>query len=221
MSMLGRFLEIGLSCEDLLKAISVFEDLDFQPFTVNDIWSHLYGVMGDGDLHVGLHQNEVESPRLTFVRPNLADNVPALREFGIAFEYRHLADSEFHHAAFLDRSGLLVVLQEARTFSPAPVGEDKRSALGCFQHLLLPARDDNDEFWRELLDPQADDNDMLIKTSESVEHLTVVYQTDLESLIVRGAREGWKNFSVTQDHHGLIKTTFGFDFLIMDAHCDD
>ena len=85
---------------------------------VGDTWSHPYAVVTDGRLHLGLHGYEFESPSLTWVRPDLAVHAAALESLGIEFAFAKLGDEALHELGFLDPSGQMITLIEARTFSP-------------------------------------------------------------------------------------------------------
>ncbi|MCA1798352.1 MAG: hypothetical protein LC632_02535 [Xanthomonadaceae bacterium] len=139
--MLGRFLELSLHAPSILESIEFWERLGFRQATTNDIWSHPYAVLSDGTLTIGLHAYEFESPSLTFVRPDLAQHLPALRAVGVDFEFAKTADDAFHEAGFLTPDGQMVALLESRTFSPPLTGDDDGgSLLGGFGALRLPVR---------------------------------------------------------------------------------
>jgi hypothetical protein len=69
--MLGRFLEVSVSCPDVLESIHAFEALGFREIPVGDVWSHPYAVVSDGRLNIGLHRYDFDSPSLTFVQSDL------------------------------------------------------------------------------------------------------------------------------------------------------
>lgn len=138
--MLGRFLELSIHAPAILESIEFWERLGFRQAVTNDTWSHPYAVLSDGALTLGLHAYEFDSPSLTFVRPELAQHLPALRAAGVAFEFAKTADDSFHEAGFLTPDGQMVALLESRTFSPPVLDDDLETLTGAFDALVLPVR---------------------------------------------------------------------------------
>jgi hypothetical protein len=150
--MLGRFLEISLHAPAILESIEFWEKLGFTQVHTNDVWSHPYAVLTDGRVVLGLHAYEFDSPALTFVRPELATHLPALRALDIQFEFAKTADDQFHEAGFLSPDGQMITLLESRTHSPPPQDRHGFSACGVFDALELPVRriDASLPFWAKL-----------------------------------------------------------------------
>ncbi len=112
MPVLGNFLELSVHTPDIKQSVEFYETLGFRHASVGEIWTHLYAVLTDGRLFIGLHQYEFASPSLTYVRPDLATHVRLLDERGVQFEFRKLGEDDFHEAGFLDPSKLMITLLE-------------------------------------------------------------------------------------------------------------
>jgi catechol 2,3-dioxygenase-like lactoylglutathione lyase family enzyme len=140
-AMLGRFLEIGIQTQDIRASVEFYERLGFTQAHTGDIWAHPYGVLTDGRLHLGLHQSRLESPALTFVRPDIAGQLTALERAGVQVRSAVLGDEAFHQIGFCDPAGQAVRLLEARTYSPADRSARQISQCGRFAWLSLPAAD--------------------------------------------------------------------------------
>jgi len=137
---IGRFLELGLSTEKILDSIGYYEELGFKQLNVGDVWQYAYAVLSDGTIHIGLHDIPPSAPMLTFVLPDLADEIIEFRSRGIEFITEKTADDEFNELVFTDPDGHVLRLVEARTFSP-PHFEQIQSACGHFREITLPVRD--------------------------------------------------------------------------------
>ncbi|HQR49210.1 MAG TPA: hypothetical protein PL152_07730 [Steroidobacteraceae bacterium] len=139
--MLGRFLEIGVHTPDILESLAFYESLGFVQARAGDAHEHPYAVVTDGRLYLGLHAAERDSPSLAWVHPGLAAHAHALQSLGIEFAYSRLGEDGLHELGFHDPSGQLVVLVEARTFSPPAAGATRSSALGYFEEFGIPVSD--------------------------------------------------------------------------------
>src|SRR5579875_2139452 len=53
---LGQFLELALPTHDIAASVQFYERLGFSQRLTGDAWPHPYGVLGDGRIHLGLHQ---------------------------------------------------------------------------------------------------------------------------------------------------------------------
>jgi catechol 2,3-dioxygenase-like lactoylglutathione lyase family enzyme len=150
--MLGRFLEISIQAPSVLESLEFYQKLGFTQAETGDAWPHPYAVVTDGRLFIGLHQNEIDSPALTFVKPDLWRHIEELEGLGIEFESRKLGEDVFNEATFRDPDGLLVTLIEARTFSPPTRGVGEMSWCGYFTELGIPTRDADraKQFWEQL-----------------------------------------------------------------------
>ena len=139
--MLGRFLEFSLAAPDIQSSFDFYLTLGFSSAEVGDAWPHPYAVVTDGRICLGLHQEPIPAPSLTFVKPDLLKHLDALEQKGIEFEFRHLGDDVFNEVGWLDPSGQLVRWVEARTFSPSKRLANDTSRCGYFLEIALPAPD--------------------------------------------------------------------------------
>jgi catechol 2,3-dioxygenase-like lactoylglutathione lyase family enzyme len=139
--MLGRFLEVSIHAPDVPASVEFYESLGFVQAAVGDTWSHAYAVITDGRLHLGLHGIEFDSPALTWVRPDLAVHAAALESLGIEFAFSKLGDEAIHELGFLDPSGQMIALVEARTYSPPAIHAAPSSRLGYFEEFGIPTSD--------------------------------------------------------------------------------
>jgi catechol 2,3-dioxygenase-like lactoylglutathione lyase family enzyme len=138
---LGRFLEISVRASDIPESLAFYESLGFVQATVGDTWGHPYAVITDGRLHLGLHGREFESPALTWVQPDLASHVAGLQALGVDLTVERLAEDALHEIGFVDPSGQMITLLEARTFSPPPVSPTHATQLGYFEEFGVPTGD--------------------------------------------------------------------------------
>lgn len=136
----GRFLEVSVPCADVLRSLSFYRELGFTELVTGDIRRWHYAVVTDGRIAIGLHGDGIAEPALSFVRPNLARQVQQLEAAGHRFEFRRLGADQFHEAALRSPDGQLILLMEARTFSP---GADDPHAplLGSCAEVLLGCAD--------------------------------------------------------------------------------
>ena len=154
--MLGRFLEISIATPDILASIGFYEALGLQQIAANEIWPHPYAVMTDGRLFIGLHQQSMSSPMLTFVQADLAQHVAALRQtlqpFHIEFDHEHLSSESFNELRFRDLAGQSIRLLEARTFSPPDLTPNFSTECGYFVEYGMPNKDltNGKQFWEQL-----------------------------------------------------------------------
>jgi catechol 2,3-dioxygenase-like lactoylglutathione lyase family enzyme len=137
---LGRFLEYSIATPDIRASLEFYGKLGFSQAEVGDAWPHRYAVVTDGRLYIGLHDPGTEGePALTFVKPGLLGELESLEALGVDFEFTRLGNDVFNELGWLDPSGHLVRLVEARTFSPAK--RVARSSCGYFLEIALPAPD--------------------------------------------------------------------------------
>jgi catechol 2,3-dioxygenase-like lactoylglutathione lyase family enzyme len=171
---LGKFLELSLVTPDIRASLDFYGRLGFSGTEVGEAWTHPYAVVTDGRLCLGLHQSETFVPSLTFVRPDLLRHMDGLEQLGVSFEFRHLAGDVFNEAGWLDPSGHLVRLVEARTFSPSKRKTTERSLCGYFSEIGLPTlnREAAKEHWERLGFIGMDEPDALLPhvscTSDSI-----------------------------------------------------
>lgn len=149
--MLGRWLEISVRSGNILESLSFYRALGFGELQATDVWPHPYAVVSDGDLIIGLHECEFDSPTLTFVQPDLSRHARAMSDHGFEFSVMHLDEDIFNELRFVDHDGHNVALLEARTFSP-PADIADYSLCGRFFELTLPTRDvvSAGRFWAPL-----------------------------------------------------------------------
>jgi len=135
---LGRFLEFSLATPDIRASLDFYTRLGFSQAEVGEAWPHPYAVVTDGRICLGLHQAAIPAPSLTFVKPGLLKHLAALEELGLEFEFRHLGNDVFNEVGWLDPTGQLVRLIEARTFSPSKRIVTDTSRCGYFLEIALP-----------------------------------------------------------------------------------
>ena len=150
--MLGSFLEIGIDTDDIASAFAELLELGFTTMPVADIRSGAYAVVSDGAICIALNAQLDSGPALTFVRPDLASYLRALRRHGIELEFCRLGDQEFHELGFRDPDDQLVTLVEARTFAPPVAGEIAASICGRFLEYSICTADlaRSQQFWTDL-----------------------------------------------------------------------
>jgi catechol 2,3-dioxygenase-like lactoylglutathione lyase family enzyme len=150
--MLGRFLEVSIYAPDIQASVAFYESLGFVQARVGDTWPHPYAVVTDGRLFLGLHQYRFDSPSLTFVRPGIVQHASTLEQLGIDFAFAKLQEDDFHELGFLDPSGQMITILEARTFSPPSTDGLTGSQLGYFEEFGIPTTDleQASQFWDRL-----------------------------------------------------------------------
>ena len=150
--MLGQLLGFAIHAHPAAATLELFESLGFQRLPVGGVGGGPYAAMWDGAVALALHEDEIESPVPTFVRPDLKAHVRAFRRRGANFRFTELADDEFHRAGFLDPEGRLVVLVEARTFSPGPREHARVRACGEFLEWSVSTRSiaASERYWAAL-----------------------------------------------------------------------
>jgi catechol 2,3-dioxygenase-like lactoylglutathione lyase family enzyme len=148
--MLGDFLEISLSCPDILASLDFYRKLGFVEAPAREAWKHPYTVVTDGRLYIGLHARESMPPALSFALPELRSHLPALEALGLEFTYCNIELHRFNEAGFPDPDGGMVALLEARTYSP--MHTEVQTLCGYFLEYRLPVRDEEAtlRFWDSL-----------------------------------------------------------------------
>jgi len=148
--LLGRFLEFSLPTADIQASLHFYGKLGFSEAHVGETWPHPYGVVTDGRICLGLHQQGVAEPTLTFVKPGLLRHLEELEARAIEFEYRRLGNDVFNEVAWKDPDGQLLRLIEARTFSPSKRSSTETSQCGYFVEIALPSADlpAGKSYWR-------------------------------------------------------------------------
>lgn len=137
--MIGKFLEFSIATPDIQASLEFYGKLGFSQAEVGKAWTHPYAVLTDGRICLGLHQLAEFAPSATFVKPDLLKYVDRLEEFGLKFEFRRLGNDVFNEVGWLDPSGHLVRLLEARTFSPSKRNTIDTSLCGYFVEIALPS----------------------------------------------------------------------------------
>jgi hypothetical protein len=140
MSTIGRFLEFSVRNTDILESLHFYKTLGFVELEIGDIWPHKYAVVSDGELNIGLHDRDFDSPALTFVQPDLAKHARSMADHGFNFSFMQLGEDSFNEVGFADRDGHLITMLEARTFHASEEAE-KDSFCGSWFELTLPVRD--------------------------------------------------------------------------------
>lgn len=140
MSTIGTFLEFGVRTDDILQSLSFYKSLGFTELESSDVFAHKYAVVSDGELHIGLHDTEFDSPAVTFVQPDLATHARSMTDHGFDFTHMRLDEDVFNELAFKDRDGHTITMVEARTFNMSEDAEQD-SLCGSWFELTLPVRD--------------------------------------------------------------------------------
>jgi catechol 2,3-dioxygenase-like lactoylglutathione lyase family enzyme len=136
---LGRFHEIGIRTADIRASVDFYERLGFSQAQTGDTWPHPYGVLTDGRIFLGLHQSSFDSPTLTFVRGEVARYARELEARGVQLVYQRTAEHEFNTVGFRDPDGQMIVLVEARTYSPVLRRRERVSLCGYFEEFSMPS----------------------------------------------------------------------------------
>lgn len=140
MNVIGQFLEVSIHTSDILASLGFYKRLGFTEQTIGDIWPHKYAVVSDGEICIGLHDREIDSPALTFVHHDLARHARSMTDHGSEFTFMQLDEDAFNELGFRDSDGHAVTMLEARTFTP-PEFDTPDSLCGhCFE-VSLPVRD--------------------------------------------------------------------------------
>jgi len=147
--MFGRFLELAIATADIAASVQFYERLGFAQVPTNDAWSHRYGVLTDGRIHIGLHEREMPSPSICFVLPELVQARARLSAAHFEPEFARLGENELHQLRLRDPAGFAILLLEARTYSPAAPPPRGESICGYFSQLSMPEIDFGSarEFW--------------------------------------------------------------------------
>ena len=140
MSTIGRFLEFGVQTPDILESLQFYNSLGFTELECADVYSHKYAVVSDGELCIGLHDSEFDSPAITYVQPDLAKHARSMADHGFEFTFLHLHDDVFNTLGFKDRDRHAITMVEARTFHMSEEAEND-SLCGSWFELTLPVRD--------------------------------------------------------------------------------
>ncbi|HTT01227.1 MAG TPA: VOC family protein [Steroidobacteraceae bacterium] len=139
--MLGRFHEISLPTSDIRASVEFYERLGFTQAQTGDTWPHPYGVVTDGRIVLGLHQTTTRPAALSFVRADVAELSVTLEQRGVPLAYRRTGNEVFNEIGLTDPAGQLLVVLEARTYSPAVQAAERTSACGYFMQYSVPGED--------------------------------------------------------------------------------
>lgn len=140
MSTIGRFLELAVHTPNILESLHFYKSLGFVELESSDVYTHKYAVVSDGELNIGLHEREFDSPAITFVQQDLAVHARSMTDHGYDFRFLRLDEDVFNELGFRDRDGHSVVMVEARTFHVTEDAEND-SLCGSWFELTLPVRD--------------------------------------------------------------------------------
>lgn len=149
--MLGRFLEYSVHTPDILESLGFYKSLGFVEQESGDVWAHKYAVVSDGNLCIGLHEKEIQSPAVTFVQPDVAKRARSMADHGFDFVFMKVGADEFNELGLRDRDKNNVWMLEARTFA-LPDEDTNDSLCGSWFEVTLPSRDvvRNARFWAPL-----------------------------------------------------------------------
>ena len=139
--MLGRFHEISIQTKDIRASVEFYERLGFSQAETGETWTHPYGVLTDGRIFLGLHQIAFDSPALSFVHADVARYAAQLAAQGVKLVYQRIAEHEFHTVGLKDPTGQMLVVLEARTYSPLLRGPERTPLCGYFEEYSIPSTD--------------------------------------------------------------------------------
>ena len=150
--MLGRFHEISIQTKDIRASVEFYERLGFSQAETGETWTHPYGVLTDGRIFLGLHQIAFDSPALSFVHADVARYAAQLAAQGVKLVYQRIAEHEFHTVGLKDPTGQMLVVLEARTYSPVLRGPERTPLCGYFEEFSIPSTDfaQAQAFWEPL-----------------------------------------------------------------------
>jgi catechol 2,3-dioxygenase-like lactoylglutathione lyase family enzyme len=134
-----RFLEFSIPAPDIRASLDFYCKLGFSEAEVGEAWPYPYAVLTDGRICLGLHQQSAFAPSTTFVMPDLLHHLDSFAQLVQRFEFRRLGNDVFNEIGWLDPSGHLIRLVEARTFSPSKRKAVDESLCGYFREIGLPA----------------------------------------------------------------------------------
>jgi hypothetical protein len=139
-STIGQFLELGVRTPDILDSLHFYKLLGFTELKSADIHPHKYAVVSDGELCIGLHDRDFDSPAVTFVQQDLATHARSMTDHGYDFDFLRLDEDVFNELGFRDRDGNAIMMVEARTFHMNEEAEND-SRCGSWFELTLPVRE--------------------------------------------------------------------------------
>lgn len=139
--MLGRFHEIAIQTKDIRTSVEFYERLGFSQAETGETWTHPYGVLRHERIFLGLHQIPFDSPALTFVHADVARYAAELAAQGVKLIYQRTAEHEFHTLGLKDPTGQMLVVVEARTYSPVLRGPERAPLCGYFEEFSIPSND--------------------------------------------------------------------------------
>ncbi len=140
MSTIGRFLEFSVRSSDILESLHFYKLLGFTELETADVYMHKYAVVSDGELAIGLHDCEFDSPAITFVQSDLAVHARSMTDHGFDFRLIRLDEDMFNMLGFRDRDRHAITMVEARTYNMSEDAENDSLCGGWFE-LTLPVRD--------------------------------------------------------------------------------
>jgi catechol 2,3-dioxygenase-like lactoylglutathione lyase family enzyme len=146
-----RFLELSILTPDIQASLNFYGKLRFSEAQVGEARTHPYAVVTDGRICLGLHQQSAFAPSTTFVMPDLLQHLDGFANLVQRFEFRRLGNDVFNEIGWLDPSGHLIRLVEARTFSPSKRKAADMSLCGYFREIGLPtsSRDMAKAHWEQ------------------------------------------------------------------------
>ena len=139
-SNIGQFLELAVRTPDILESLRFYRSLGFTELECADVYRHKYAVVSDGELNIGMHDADFDSPAITFVQADLARRARSMTNSGYEFDFVRLHEDVFNQLRFRDRDGHSIRMVEARTFHMSEDAEND-SLCGSWFELTLPVRD--------------------------------------------------------------------------------
>lgn len=222
--MIGRFLEFSVATPDIQLSLDFYLRLGFTEAQVGEAVSHPYAVVTDGRISIGLHQEILTTPRLTFVKPNLLTYLSELERLDIKFESRRLGNDVFNELSWRDPSDHMIHLVEARTFSPSKRPSTNISDCGYFQEIALPANDneaakyyweqfgfvgmDEPEAWLAHVSCTSDTIDLGLYDPALIRKPSLLFETEnLEIRLTRLAEKGIEPSHTIPSRSGTMHAT--------------
>ena len=138
--MLGRFLEFSIPTPDIRASLDFYGRLGFSQAQVGEAWAHPYAVVTDGRICISACISSFDGRARAHLRQarRAGSNSMLSTSPVLVFEYRKLGNDVFNELGWLDPSGHLIRLIEARTFSPSQTPR-ATSLCGYFLEIALPA----------------------------------------------------------------------------------
>ena len=147
----GQFLEFSVPTSDIQESLNFYRALGFSEIPVGDIRNYHYGVVTDGRIAIGLHGGGVDEPALSFIKSDVAAYLQRVSPADEVLSFSHLGTGDFHEIGVHTPDGHLLIMMEARTFSPAQLSGLPTPITGHSIEISLGYRDIDDamRYWTD------------------------------------------------------------------------